>query len=56
MNCPQCQGKTRVVDTTKKKTIVTRLRQCEVCGMAIITDEVPRRPKKIEAHEERMPI
>jgi transcription elongation factor Elf1 len=51
MNCPVCEGTTRVVYTVKKTRIVTRTRICRSCGAATITDEVARKTKKRDHNE-----
>lgn len=53
MNCPICEGGTRVVYTHKKNRIVTRTRVCKSCGAAIITDEVTRKTKKSTSDENK---
>ena len=42
MNCPVCNGRTRVIDTDTYDRCVIRVRKCLECGYAETTDEVPR--------------
>lgn len=40
MECPKCEGKSRVVDSRKVETIVFRRRICNVCGYRFYTEEI----------------
>lgn len=40
MRCPTCHGKTRVIDTTKKKICIVRRRECRACGRRFNTIEI----------------
>lgn len=55
MHCPYCGANTRVVDTNKRATIVTRIRKCLVCGVSLTTDEVVRRNKKMTEDKNNIP-
>lgn len=46
MNCPWCNGKTRVVDTGANEDAIYRQRKCVVCGHEIYT--VERESKDLE--------
>lgn len=39
MNCKQCGGKTKVVDSQEAHGKVARKRRCEMCGSVIYTEE-----------------
>lgn len=45
MNCPECEGETRVVHTDKYERYVLRVRKCTECGNIETTEEIPK-PKK----------
>jgi transcriptional regulator NrdR family protein len=39
MNCPRCNGATRVVDTRKLSKAVCRIRRCTACHASFDTQE-----------------
>jgi len=39
MNCPHCNGKTRVIDTTTTERASIRRRKCLVCDYLFYTEE-----------------
>lgn len=40
MKCPECKGKSRVLDTQRSGEDVIRLRCCKVCGARFVTCEI----------------
>lgn len=46
MFCPECGGKTTVIDSRKVELVVARLRLCKDCGYSFYTEEV-----EVEDHE-----
>lgn len=40
MLCPECDSKTRVVDSRPVETLVARKRVCKSCGYSFYTEEV----------------
>lgn len=42
MNCPSCNGATRVYDTRKSPQRITRRRKCKECGHRFATIELSR--------------
>lgn len=39
MNCPECDGKTRVRDSRRVEMVVARKRECIECGYSFYTQE-----------------
>jgi transcriptional regulator NrdR family protein len=39
MNCPECDGKTRVRDSRRVEMVVARKRECIKCGYSFYTQE-----------------
>ena len=39
MNCPECDGKTRVTISKKVEMVVARKRECIECGYSFYTQE-----------------
>lgn len=46
MNCPDCESKTRVVDSRRVELVVARKRECLECGRIFYTEEI-----EVEDHE-----
>ncbi len=40
MNCPECDGKTKVTISKKVEMVVARKRECTKCGYSFYTEEV----------------
>lgn len=39
MNCPECEGKTKVTISKKVEMVVARKRECTKCGYSFYTQE-----------------
>ena len=46
MNCPECDAKTKVIDSRKVELVVARYRVCKNCGYSFYTEET-----EVEDHE-----
>ena len=40
MKCPQCNGKTKVMDSIATETSVIRRRKCTICSSLFFTEEL----------------